>query len=56
MNNYSMWDFDFLTLNMLLQYCGYSEEEINELARKTVEVLNQCRFEVEPGFRIRVYK
>lgn len=45
-----------MELRMLLQYCGYSEEEISELARKTVEVLNQCRFEVEPGFRIRVYK
>ena len=45
-----------MELRMLLQYCGYSEEEISELAKKTVEVLNQCRFEVESGFRIRVYK
>ena len=45
-----------IELRMLLQYCGYTEAEINELAMKTVEVLDQCQFEVKSGFKIRVYK
>lgn len=45
-----------MELKMLLQYCGYSEVEINELAKRTVEILNQCLFEVKPGFKIKVYK